>query len=102
MSWKLFLDDERNVLDYTMESCVRVARSSTEARALVEDLGMPEHCFFDHDLGGDDTTMVFLKWLANEYWDGEMPIPEISDTFVEPKWETKHHFFHGDLVESGK
>ena len=26
----------------------------------------------DHDLGGEDTAMVFLHWLANEYYDAEI------------------------------
>lgn len=29
----------------------------------------------DHDLGGDDTTMVFLKRLVNEVWDGKSNPP---------------------------
>lgn len=71
-SWNLFLDDERfppksgHPLGVAADQWT-IARSSSEACALVEKLGMPANCSLDHDLGGDDTTMVFLKWLANEY-----------------------------------
>ncbi|NBT59251.1 hypothetical protein EBT16_10755 [bacterium] len=30
----------------------------------------------DHDLGGDDTTMVFLKRLVDEIWDGQSKPPK--------------------------
>jgi len=32
----------------------------------------------DHDLGGDDTTMVFLKRLVNEVWDGKTNPPDYA------------------------
>jgi hypothetical protein len=71
-TWNLFLDDERNPPESghplgISASQWTIARSSAVARELVEDLGLPVNCSLDHDLGGDDTAMVFLKWLANEY-----------------------------------
>lgn len=40
-----------------------VARSSVQATRLVEEKGMPGQISFDHDLGGEDTSVTFLKWL---------------------------------------
>lgn len=42
-----------------------VLRSSKEAIDFVKNHGCPEYWSFDHDLGEDDTTMVFLKWLID-------------------------------------
>lgn len=55
----LFVDDIRNPMDGEWV----VVRSSSEAISWVEANGMPESMSLDHDLGGDDTVMVFLKWL---------------------------------------
>lgn len=63
--WTLFLDDERS--PPITEDVVTVARSSQEAVALVEDLGPPSHVFLDHDLGDDDTSLKFLRWLSQSY-----------------------------------
>lgn len=63
--WKLYLDDERTCPydDYI------VARSTAEAIELVQLNGVPEAVSFDHDLGGDDTSLIFLKWWTNEHFD---------------------------------
>lgn len=67
---RLFLDDLRDAPpDFT------VARSTVEALQLVQNQ-WPTFMSLDHDLGGDDTTMVFLRRLVNEIWDGTQPIPE--------------------------
>ena len=83
MTWCLFLDDLRNpetTLPFGLGGplFIFVARSTEEAKKEVLSRGMPSWLFLDHDLGGDDTSMVFLNWLANEYWDGESPIPNYS------------------------
>lgn len=57
--WKLWLDDERPVPEG-----FRGALSSQEALDLIGVLGPPELMSLDHDLGGDDTTMVFLRGLS--------------------------------------
>jgi hypothetical protein len=82
-TWKLFLDDIREPSYVYRDSddpevhpsVWTVARSTEEAKAMVQAKGMPSLISFDHDLGGNDTAMVFLGWLAREYWDGESPIP---------------------------
>lgn len=77
MHYILFIDDERT-LDMVDTSkwptdengrllTVFTARSSAEAIACVEQSGLPVYMSLDHDLGGDDKTPIFLKWLANEY-----------------------------------
>lgn len=72
MSWKLWIDDERDPPDNTWS----VARSSCEASAYIGSPDMkpgfapdwfPEHISFDHDLGGSDTVMLFLKWFELHY-----------------------------------
>jgi len=57
----LFIDDLRGA---PSEKWI-VARSSTEAIALVKERGCPARISFDHDLGGDDTAMVVAKWLID-------------------------------------
>lgn len=78
MSYLLFLDDTRDAVDtYGIygEDMI-VARSTHEAQEIVLKQGMPSKLLLDHDLGGDDRAMDFLKWLANEYWDGQQSIPD--------------------------
>jgi hypothetical protein len=41
-----------------------IVRSSQQAIEYVQQYGMPASASFDHDLGGEDTTMIFLKWLV--------------------------------------
>lgn len=73
--WCLFLDDIRSPGDVYEDTMGWViARSSLEAIDLVREHGMPGLISLDHDLGGDDTAMHFLKWLAYEYWT-EQPVP---------------------------
>lgn len=66
---KLFVDDLRNPPD---QSWV-LARSSGEALKMCEAI-WPGELALDHDLGGEDTVMLFLKGLY-EMWDGLKPIP---------------------------
>jgi hypothetical protein len=90
-TWQLYLDDLRHP-DQTYTDEVRelrprewtVARSSAEAIKLVQEHGMPVRLSLDHDLGicdngkggvTTDVVMTFLKWLANEYWDGVQDVP---------------------------
>lgn len=72
--WRLFLDDVRDPED----TAYTVARSSEEALELCRSRGMPEFMSLDHDLGGDDTTMVFLTRLVREVWDTYTPPPDFQ------------------------
>ncbi len=64
MSWKLFIDDERNPPDDSWTVC----RTNEEAVARIEADGAPSFISFDHDLGRDDsgprTTMELVVWLT--------------------------------------
>lgn len=62
LSYKLFLDDER----FPITNDWVIARTSDEAIALILMHGMPHEISFDHDLGGDDTSRVFINFLMNE------------------------------------
>lgn len=72
MTWKLFIDDERNPVDQGWV----IARSSEEAIQAVSTTGsLPNEIAFDHDLGGDDTSMRFLTWMSIVVLDGIYAIP---------------------------
>lgn len=70
--YRLFLDDIRNPPDEDWIIC----RSTHEALDTIRDKGIPDFMSLDHDLGGDDTTMVFLKRLVDEIWDGQSIPPK--------------------------
>jgi hypothetical protein len=70
---KLFLDDERFPAG---DEFWLIARSSMEAINTCKLLGCPSFISFDHDLGGDDTAMVFVHWLINYDLDHPGFIPD--------------------------
>lgn len=72
MTWRLFLDDERHPVtpDWV------IARSSAEAINMCRERGLPQEVAFDHDLGGDDTSMAFLAWLTNALLDNQVSFPK--------------------------
>jgi hypothetical protein len=69
--YKLFIDDER----FPLRNDWKIARTSNAAIRIVYENGMPQEISFDHDLGGDDTVMQFLKWLANYMLDHSWKFP---------------------------
>lgn len=77
IKYGLWLDDIRNP-PASLLPHIKVARSSEEAKSVVEKFGMPQKMWLDHDLGGEDTSMVFLKWLANCVVSGTL---ELSTNF---------------------
>lgn len=76
MTWKLFIDDER----FPITDDWQIARSSQEAIDMVQANGMPAEIAFDHDLGGDDTSMKFIWWFIDAYYDGLLLIGDLSYT----------------------
>ncbi len=66
-AYRLFLDDLR--FPASVGTTI-LARSSSEAIDVVRRRGMPSHVDFDHDLGGDDTAMLFVHWLVDHVLDG--------------------------------
>jgi len=71
-NWKLYIDDER----IPKTEGWYIARSVQSAIHLVKEYGMPSYISFDHDLGGDETSMQFIKWLVDELLDGRLKVPE--------------------------
>lgn len=97
MSYNLFIDDMRKP---HWSECVQtgcdpdlhwlIARSSREAKELVELRGMPDRLALDHDLGfvpgvGDDHIFKFLHWLTRAYWKPGMKIPEYTVHSANPE-----------------
>lgn len=70
--WILFLDDER----YPVEPDCMLARTSFDAIRFTSDWGIPIEMRLDHDLGGDDTAMVYLDWLERKLDSGVLYFPE--------------------------
>lgn len=67
---KLYLDDLRAPPpDFVL------ARSSEQAIQICKNQ-MPKFMSLDHDLGGIDTAMIFLKRLVDEAWDKTSDPPE--------------------------
>jgi hypothetical protein len=66
---KLFIDDEREPPDETWV----VVRTFAQAIDHVEDHGVPESMSLDHDLGGDETVMQFLRWLCDHHFEKGPP-----------------------------
>jgi hypothetical protein len=78
VSYKLFLDDER----YPITDDWVIVRTSQEAIAHVKSHGFPSYISFDHDLGGEDTAIVFINWLTEQLIDGHLTIPKDFDYYV--------------------
>lgn len=74
--YDMYIDDLR-IPPADSDRHFHLVRSSGQAIAYVELHGCPEFVSFDHDLGGEDTSMVFIKWLIEKDLDmkGEF-IPE--------------------------
>ncbi len=58
---KMYIDDLRTPKH--PENFDWIARSSEIAIVLMERYGCPQFISFDHDLGGEDTAMVVVKWM---------------------------------------
>lgn len=70
MKYNLYIDDIRNPPDGDW----KIVRTSKEAIEFVVENGIPEFISFDHDLGGDDTSMVFVKKWVDLF--PETPFPK--------------------------
>ena len=68
MTYKMFIDDER----FPVTDDWIIVRSSKEAIECVLKNGFPCHINFDHDLGGEDTSMKFINWLIDYMLDCEL------------------------------
>lgn len=82
MSWKLWLDDQLDTVrpmpnklpwwKFWIEYNWIGATSSIEAMEFVTKFGPPSYISFDFDLGGYDTAEVFIKWLAEHYYEANI------------------------------
>lgn len=66
MNYKLYIDDIRNPVSKDFV----IARTSSEAINIIKERGIPEYISFDHDLGGEDTSRVVIKFLIDYVLDG--------------------------------
>lgn len=86
MTYKLFIDDERwppIQHDPRYPGEWHIARSSIAAMDTIEMMGIPAFISFDHDLGGEDTSMQFIWWFI-EYC---MDLRERGGTFIFPAFD---------------
>ena len=72
--FKLFIDDDAGKPDMEdwrnpPDDSWSVAHSSKEAIELTVANGFPELMDLDHDLGEGDDVLIYLKWLADNYYD---------------------------------
>jgi len=85
MTWKLFIDDERNPMDVKWGSWQDqeiyrdaewvIARNWHEVLELVVSIGFPQMISFDHDLGdGEKTGYEIAQRLCDMVMDG-VPLP---------------------------
>jgi hypothetical protein len=99
--WNLWLDDFRPT-DYFIDPDVYLsypefgiyyynnwqpgdfkwAKSSNQAISLIKFYGPPKAMALDHDLGGDDTSIIFLKWLSENHF-SKIPIFNIHSSNFE-------------------
>lgn len=77
MSYKLWLEDLADTIKPAPDATWKVARSSAEAIAILKEHGVPSFISFDFDLGENDTAEVYYKYLAENYYDSEVPDYEI-------------------------
>jgi hypothetical protein len=85
MSWKLFLDDERDPVGDGWVVC----RSLKDAVAKCDMFGLPSFVSFDHDLGHnyiiddfENTGMGFANWIVHVCLEGKHAMPEDFDWYV--------------------
>ncbi|MDD2879702.1 MAG: hypothetical protein PHQ58_04650 [Rhodoferax sp.] len=79
--WEMFIDDERFPAEKEQHSFV-VVRSSQEAIAFCNAVrSLPKRISFDHDLGGDDTSMVFINWMIDRLYE-DNPVFKLRKDFT--------------------
>lgn len=66
----LLIDDLRVFRDQFTPEDLDVARTSSEAIKLL-DINQYDNIFWDHDLGGDDTSMTVASWLLQKGVSGD-------------------------------
>lgn len=64
MKYFLFIDDIRNP-NFESDIEIKIARNSDEAISILKEFGIPYSISFDHDLGGDDTSIIYINALTD-------------------------------------
>ncbi len=77
---KLWIDDDARRPDmlpfrYPPDDTWTIATSSAEAIEIMQREGFPAEMGLDHDLGGHDTVIRFLRWLIAEHGENNPPPP---------------------------
>lgn len=75
---KLYVDDVRDAPSPEWS----VVRTSSHAITFIQTFGLPDVISFDHDLGGDDTSMRIVDWLIEEILDYRISVPEVFIFYV--------------------
>ena len=70
MAYMLFIDDERFPPASWCEKQTVICRTSEEAINYIWKHGLPAFISFDHDLGGDDTSIKVINWIENRCIEG--------------------------------
>lgn len=76
--WNMFLDDIRvpAYVDPTKNVQWVLCRNLYDAVSMCARFGMPGFISFDYDLGPNEDSMMFLRWLANDFFiEGKHNIP---------------------------
>ena len=78
--WSMFIDDERAPGKGVSDSVV-IVRSSEEAiEFCIAVKSLPKNIMFDHDLGGDDTSMRFIRWMTDQLLE-DPPLFKLREDF---------------------
>lgn len=72
MNYRLFIDDER----FPVTPNWFIARNSFQAIMALELYGIPQEIAFDHDLGGQDTSITFINKLEGHMIDNGLKFPK--------------------------
>jgi len=59
---RLYIDDIRT----PKNEYDKILRNSKETIEFLNNNKCPEFISFDHDLGGEDTSMIIVKWIINK------------------------------------
>lgn len=75
----LIIDDLRNPLDWMCSNnSIIIARTSNEAMKILSQGAVFDQIYFDHDLGGDDTSRPIVLYLEEvAYFGNPYPVGEI-------------------------
>lgn len=74
MKYFLFIDDIRNP-NFESDIEIKIARNSNEAISILKEFGIPNQISFDHDLGGDDTSIIYINALTDYIIDNNVKFP---------------------------